>query len=558
MVAIKNDFETTNAVASDKHNATNYPDTPMEMIVKYLVEAKSATGLDETKALVQKALDVAGGLDEYIDTMTTPPPQACAELLEESQRHDWVGAYEANKTMYKLKKEMSAGMLEGRFMKMLCHMTRAKRVLEVGMFTGTSTMAMAEAIPPGGKIVALELEQYCKDFTAPHFQKAGFGDTIEVMVGPAAESMKKLKSQKIELFDLVFIDADKGGYKEYYTHALDLITPDGIIAVDNTLMKGRPYIPYELKDCELSIAIQDFNEFIMADPRVEIITLPFRDGVTIIRKKRPSPVGQDCIFTGMNDLRILERMSLQGKAALITGGGQGIGRAFAHALGEAGARVAIVDMNKEKAQEVSDELKSKGILSTAIQANVAVEKDIQEMVDTCVKELGGLDIAINNAGINKNSAAEDTPMSEYDMTFSVNTRGVFMCCQAEGRYMMKNGGGTIINTASMATLLVPHPQKQLVYNCSKAAVVKMTQTLACEWADRNIRVNCISPGIVNTALIQESKDLQPLVGEWLKQIPLNRLAEVSDLQSAIVFMASDSSAYMTGHNLVIEGGQSLW
>merc|ERR1711920_69366 len=119
-------------------------------------------------------------------------------------------------------------------------------------------------------------------------------------------------------------------------------------------------------------------------------------------------------------------------------------------------------------------------------------EDIQQMVEATVSDLGGLDIAMGN-------------------------------------------------TASMATLLVPHPQKQLVYNCSKAAVVKMTQTLACEWADRNIRVNCISPGIVNTALIQESEALKPLVGEWLNQIPMNRLAEVQDLQSAIVFMASESS-----------------
>jgi NAD(P)-dependent dehydrogenase (short-subunit alcohol dehydrogenase family) len=101
----------------------------------------------------------------------------------------------------------------------------------------------------------------------------------------------------------------------------------------------------------------------------------------------------------------------------------------------------------------------------------------------------GVQIAVNNAGINKNSAAEDTPMSEFDSTFNVNTRGVFMCCQHEARHMLPRGRGKIINTASMASLIVPHPQKQAAYNASKSAVVKLTQSLACEWADRGVNVN---------------------------------------------------------------------
>lgn len=110
----------------------------------------------------------------------------------------------------------------------------------------------------------------------------------------------------------------------------------------------------------------------------------------------------------------------------------------------------------------------------------------------------------------------------------------------------------------MASLLVPHPQKQIAYNCSKAAVVKMTQTLACEWAEKGINVNCISPGIVDTPLIWENPELKNLAKTWLEQIPAKRLAQTTDLQTAIVYLASDSSSYMVGHNLVIEGGQSLW
>merc|ERR1711907_461888 len=147
---------------------------------------------------------------------------------------------------------------------------------------------------------------------------------------------------------------------------------------------------------------------------------------------------------------------------------------------------------------------------------------------------------------------------EFDLTFNVNTRGTFLCCQHEARHMLKNGGGKIINTASMASLIVPHPQKQAAYNCSKAAVVKMTQSLACEWADRNVKVNCISPGIVNTPLIWDNPALNKLANTWLDQIPSRRLAQVTDLQAAVVYLASGASDYMVGHNLVIEGGQSLW
>ena len=117
-------------------------------------------------------------------------------------------------------------------------------------------------------------------------------------------------------------------------------------------------------------------------------------------------------------------------------------------------------------------------MGVAHQANVADEASVAAMVAAAIERFGGLHIAVNNAGINANSAAEDTPMAEWDATFNVNTRGVFMCCQHEARHMLKHGGGKIINTASMASLIVPHPQKQAAYNASKSAVVKLTQSLA--------------------------------------------------------------------------------
>jgi NAD(P)-dependent dehydrogenase (short-subunit alcohol dehydrogenase family) len=256
--------------------------------------------------------------------------------------------------------------------------------------------------------------------------------------------------------------------------------------------------------------------------------------------------------------KILDRFRLDGRTALVTGAGQGIGQAFANALGEAGAKVAVVDINQELAQEAAHDLEAKDIEAIGITADVADPGEIRMMVESVVDRFGSLEIAFNNAGVNRNSAAEDTPIDEWDQTFGLNLRGVFLCCQAEAKVMLKAGYGKIVNTGSMSSLIVPHPQKQAAYNTSKAGVVQLTKSLAAEWADRGIRVNCISPGILRTRLILESRTLAPLVNRWLADIPMGRLCELEDLQGAAVFLASEVSDYMTGHNLVIEGGQTLW
>lgn len=268
--------------------------------------------------------------------------------------------------------------------------------------------------------------------------------------------------------------------------------------------------------------------------------------------------GRDEVFTGKEGKSILERMRLDDRSAVITGAGQGIGRAFAHALGEAGARVAVVDLDGDMAIAVADELQQKGVKSMAIAADVRQPEEIERYVKAVVDEWGDLTIAVNNAGLNRNSAAEETSLEEWDQTMELNLRGVFLGCQAAARVMLPAGYGKIINTASMAALIVPHPQKQAAYNTSKAGVVHLTRSVAAEWADRGVRVNSITPGIVRTALIEESDELRPLMEEWLTQIPMGRLAEVTDLQAAVVYLASEASDYVTGHNLVIEGGQTLW
>ncbi|KAM8867364.1 uncharacterized protein ACB058_005411 [Synchiropus picturatus] len=545
------------------------PDTPVEVLVDVLTRAKflaSENGNvpEELACHLQKALDIASGLDHYLEMMTTKESEPLAELFKETMSHDWDQVYKDGKTMFRLPKECITGHVEGQTLKMLIHMSQAKRVLEIGMFTGYGALSMAEGLPEGGCVVACELEPYLKEFAQQFFDMSPHGKKISVKTGSAMDTLKELAA-KGEMFDMVFIDADKNNYINYYNFILDnnLLRLQGVICVDNTLFKAKVY----LKDATDSngLALREFNQFVANDPRVEQVILPLRDGISVIRRTSVSAerartqacVTDDDVFRGVKGHSVLDRMRLDGKVAYVTGAGQGIGRGFAHALGEAGAKVAVIDMDQVKAETVAQELYLKGITAISITADISKESDVQKMIDTITSRWGTIHIACNNAGINMNSASEDTSLEEWDQTFNVNLRGTFLCCQAAGRVMLKQGYGKIINTASMASLIVPHPQKQLSYNTSKAGVVKLTQTLGTEWMDRGVRVNCISPGIVDTPLIH-SEDLRPLVQRWLSDIPAGRLAQVTDLQAAVVYLASDASDYMTGHNLVIEGGQSLW
>ncbi|KAK5873017.1 hypothetical protein PBY51_013665 [Eleginops maclovinus] len=547
--------------------AEKVPDTPVEVLVDILTKAKefavNGNVPEELTIQLQKALDIASGLDDYLEKMTTQESEPLAELYKKTISHDWDQVHKEGKTMFRLPKECITGHVEGQTLKMLIHMSQAKRVLEIGMFTGYGALSMAEGLPEDGCLIACELEPYLKDFAQPIFNKSPHGRKITVKTGSAMDTLKELAAAG-EQFDMVFIDADKDNYINYYNFILDnsLLRLQGVICVDNTLFKAKVY----LKDATDSngLALRKFNQFVCDDPRVEQVILPLRDGISVIRQvsgalssKTQNKITDDEVFRGVKGRPILDRMRLDGKVAYVTGAGQGIGRAFAHALGEAGAKVAIVDLDQNKAQAVAEELHLKGIISIPIIADISKPDDVQSMVDDIVSKWGTVHIACNNAGINQNSASEDTSLEEWDQTFNVNLRGTFLCCQAAGRVMLKQGYGKIINTASMASLIVPHPQKQLSYNTSKAGVVKLTQTLGTEWIDRGVHVNCISPGIVDTPLIH-SESLRPLVQRWLSDIPAGRLAQVTDLQAAVVYLACDASDYMTGHNLVIEGGQSLW
>ncbi|XP_013988665.1 uncharacterized protein zgc:113054 [Salmo salar] len=549
--------------------AAKVSDTPMEFMVDFLNKAKeiadsNANVPEELRVNLQKALDIACGLDGYLEKMSSQESAPLAELYQKTMEHNWDKVFKEGKTQFRLPKECITGHVEGQTLKMLVHMSKAKRILEIGMFTGYGALSMAEGLPEDGSLVACEIEQYLKEFAKPIFDRSPHGKKITVKIGSAMDSLKELAAAG-EQFDMVFIDADKNNYMNYYKFILDhnLLRLSGVICVDNSLFKAKVYLK-DTADVN-GLALRDFNQFVKSDLRVEQVIVPLRDGISIIRRVpmatacagTQSKVTDDEVFRGLNGRSILDRMRLDGRVAYVTGAGQGIGRAFAHALGEAGAKVAVVDLDQGKAEGVAEELTLKGINCIAITADISKSSDVERMIDSIVSKWGAIQIACNNAGINVNSASEDTSLEEWDQTFDVNLRGTFMCCQAAGRVMLKQGYGKIINTASMASLIVPHPQKQLAYNTSKAGVVKLTQTLGTEWIDRGVRVNCISPGIVDTPLIH-SESLRPLVKRWLSDIPAGRLALVTDLQAAVVYLASDASDYMTGHNLVIDGGQSLW
>ncbi|MDZ4768229.1 MAG: glucose 1-dehydrogenase [Chloroflexota bacterium] len=258
---------------------------------------------------------------------------------------------------------------------------------------------------------------------------------------------------------------------------------------------------------------------------------------------------------------ILDRFRLDGKTALVTGGGQGIGRAFAHALTDAGASVAVVDISIESAETVAHELTQKGVRALAIRADVTRPDDVAAMVETIIQTWGALTIGVNNAGIGQWVDSEDMSERDWDRMLDINLKGVFLCAQAEARVMLPAGYGKIIHTASMSAHIANTPQNQAAYNASKAGVIHLTRSLAAEWAPRGVRVNSISPGYTRTQLVEDLLATplgQEVLPVWMNLIPMRRMAEVTDLQGACVYLACEASDYVTGSDMVIDGGYCCW
>ncbi|KKF02568.1 O-methyltransferase [Mycolicibacterium obuense] len=252
------------------------PVTPTSILAAQLTElceqVAGAVDHDVVEKL-SRARDLAAGLDSYVGSSTTGESTALAELARATSAQHWHDG---------LEQEMLSGHVEGQLLKFLVRMTSAVRVLEIGMFTGYSALAMAEALPDIGTVVACEIDTGAAELARAAFDRSDAGHRIRIELGPALQTLRRLAAAGEESFDFVFIDADKGGYQAYLDLLLDstLLAPDAVIAVDNTLMQGQPWTGATTDN---GVAIAEFNRALAADPRTEQVLIPVRDGLTLIR-----------------------------------------------------------------------------------------------------------------------------------------------------------------------------------------------------------------------------------------------------------------------------------
>ncbi|CAN7540898.1 SDR family oxidoreductase [Paenibacillus sp. LjRoot56] len=256
---------------------------------------------------------------------------------------------------------------------------------------------------------------------------------------------------------------------------------------------------------------------------------------------------------------ILEKMRLDGKKTFVTGGARGIGKRIAFALSEAGADVAIVDVDLEEAQKTAKEIAQANNNKTiAIKTNITNPDEVNEMIETILNEFGRLDVAFCNAGIGHGVPVEDDTLEDWTRVINVNLNGTFLTAQAAGRVMIKQGGGTIINTASMSAHITNVPQKECSYAASKAGVIAMSRNMAVEWADKNVRVNTISPGYMATEMTLNDPGLAPLISQWEELIPVHRMGKPEELEAIAVYLAGDMSSYTTGADFRIDGAYTCF
>jgi NAD(P)-dependent dehydrogenase (short-subunit alcohol dehydrogenase family) len=231
---------------------------------------------------------------------------------------------------------------------------------------------------------------------------------------------------------------------------------------------------------------------------------------------------------------------------------------MAQGLAEAGADVVVCARNAERCEEAAAELEQLGVRSLGLGCDVRDSEQVQAVVGRTVADFGGVDILVNNAGTVWGASPEDMPLEGWQKVVDVNLTGVFLFSQAAGRAMIDREGGVIVNIASVAGLRGGPPEimNTIVYNATKGGVISFTRDLACKWARHEIRVNAIAPGwfpsdMANFVLDRHGEEV-------LRSIPLGRLGGPDDLKGVVVFLASPASAYVTGHTLVVDGGQSAW
>lgn len=245
--------------------------------------------------------------------------------------------------------------------------------------------------------------------------------------------------------------------------------------------------------------------------------------------------------------------SLEGKVAIVTGGGTGIGRGIALEFAKAGADVVVGSRKLVNLEKVAEEVRALGRRSLAVQTDISRKADVDNLVQRVMGEFGGIDILVNNAVIFTRTPVIEISEDDWDKTFDINLKGYYLCCQAVGKEMVERRKGSIINVASTAGFRVG-PTNSTIYSTAKAGVIMLARGLARELGSYNVRVNTIAPGMVRTEMNKHLWSDPERLKQEEARIPLGRLGEPSDIGSVAVFLASDASRHITGSTIVVDGG----
>jgi NAD(P)-dependent dehydrogenase (short-subunit alcohol dehydrogenase family) len=244
----------------------------------------------------------------------------------------------------------------------------------------------------------------------------------------------------------------------------------------------------------------------------------------------------------------LEKLSLKGRTAVVTGGGQGIGLACAQALGEAGARVVIAEMLPERVERAVKHLHAHKIEASGETLDVTNSAAVAVLAEK-LDRAGGVQVLVNNAGVAKSDVrAEDTTDEHWRFHMAVNLDGLFWCCREFGRRMLARGKGSIVNK----------PQPQSFYNASKAGVHHLTKSLAAEWGARGVRVNAVAPTYIETPLTKFGMEDKAMAATWLEMTPMGRVGQPEEIASVVLFLASDAASLLTGSIVLADGGYTCW